>query len=216
MSSLKIIEKISNFISSFLENFSSKMKVFSLKKFTDWLFVIIEKILIKMDKLLPLYVYYYEDIIDNELKIAKISSSDEILHIGCGSIPSTAILLKKKTGAKITAIDIDTNAIKKSYISVKKMNLSDEINFKHTDVLNLAINKFNVIVISQGIEPRYDTLKYILKSMKNDAQIIYRTFSDNGGKLTDDDMLLKDLFKIENQISQKKHGLLLSVLLSKK
>jgi hypothetical protein len=192
------------------------MKIFSLKKLTDWMFFISEQILLRLIKLLPLYINYYEDIIDNEIKITKISKSNNVLHIGCGSIPATSILIRKKTGANVTGIDKYLRSIKDSILCINKIDIKNKIQFKHENALNYPIENYDLIIFSQGVEPRNNVIKIISKTMKKNTIVIFRTFSTPEGNLAPEDIFLKDLFKFENMIKHKKHGLLSSIILLKK
>ena len=207
---------LSRTLSLFLKNFSKKMNGLFVKKLADFIFSIGEKIIIKMDELLPLYIRYYEDIIDEEIKMAGISNSDNILHIGCGPVPSTSVLITQKTGATVVGIDKNISATKGAKSCIKMINRDDKIQIQHANALNYKVQDFDIIMFSQGVEPRYKILENISKSMKSNTRLIFRTVSSVDGELTDHDSIIKKLFKISRTISHKNHGLLISVLLLKK
>ena len=210
------IEPMSNMFSIFLNFFSKKMNVFALKILINWLFFTVEKIIIKMKKLMLLYIKYYEDIIKEEISMVNISSTDNILHMGCGSIPSTSILLSQKTGATVTGIDKKLQVVDEARLCLQMLKLPDhKIKIKNAEALNYPIENFDVILISQGLEPRNEILSYISHSMKKDTRVIFRTISSVEGNLSKQDFFLKNLFKIVKQVSHDKHGLLVSVMLLK-
>lgn len=214
--SAKIQRAMSKTFFLFLENFSMKIDVSPFKKVVDYMFKIAEKIIIKLKKLLPFYMKYYVDIIDKEINIAKISSSTQVVHIGCGPIPSTSILIAKKTGASVIGIDKNPRTVEKARSCLHKLGYTNKIQIKHAEASNFPIENFDVILISHGIEPRDKFLKYISKSIGEDAIVVFRTFSSDLGELTESDAFLKDIFKINKIASHKKHGLLISVALLKK
>jgi len=216
MKSSKIIGKISKIFSLFLKNFSLKMNAFSFKKLSDHMFAIAEKIVIKMNKLLPLYVKYYEDIIDKEITMANISSSDRVLHMGCGPIPATSILIARKTGAVVTGIDRNSRSVEESRSCIHILNSNGRVLIKYAEALKFPIEKFNVIIVSQGIEPRDNILEYISQSMKDDARVIFRTISSVEGEITQNDVFLEHLFRVGTMAFHEQHGLLVSVMLFKK
>ena len=207
---------LSKMLSLYLKNFSKKMNGPLAKKLADFIFAMGEKIIIKMDKLLPLYVGYYKDIVNEEIKMADIHDGDIVLHIGCGPVPSTSILIAKKTNVSIMGIDKDMHAIKGANSSVQIMNLKNKIQIQHANALNFSIQDFDVIVFSQGVEPRYRILESISRSMKSNARLIFRTVSSVEGELASQDMILKNFFKILKLVSHENHGLLISLLLVKK
>jgi len=216
MKSSKIIGRISKVLSLFLKNFSLKMNAFSLKKLSDYMFAIAEKIVIKLQKILPLYVKYYEDMIDKEIIAAKISKSDNVVHMGCGPVPSTSILIAEKIGANVTAIDRTSRSVKEATSCIRLLNLNSMVQIKHADALNFPMEKFDVIIISHGIEPRDEMLKYVSRSINDNARVIFRTFSSGDGEITQHDSLLKNSFKVDKVVSHENHGLLISVVLLKK
>jgi 2-polyprenyl-3-methyl-5-hydroxy-6-metoxy-1,4-benzoquinol methylase len=216
MKSSKIIEKKSKLLSLFLKNFNFKINKFYFKKLSDVMFAIAEKIVIKMEKLLPLYVKYYEDIVDKEIAMANISSSDKVLHMGCGSVPSTSILIAEKTVANVVGIDRNSRSVEEARSCVYLVRSDDRIQIKHAEVLNFPVENFDVIIASQGIEPQDKILNYISQSMKNDARVIFRTISSVKGEITQHNILLEQLFKIGKMAYHENHGLLISVMLFKK
>jgi len=212
----RVISFKAKMLSVFLKNFSLNMNVFSLKKPVDFLFVFVEKIVIKLDKFLMLYIQYYADIIDAEIDLANISNDDKVLHIGCGSVPSTSILVSQKTGSKVTTIDKNNHSVKEANLCINSVNLKDKVKVEYADALNFSVEGFDVVIISQGTKPRDGILEHVSKSMKTDARIVFRAISSPEGNLTEYDMDLKKRFKIIKNVSHPQHGLLISVLLLKK
>jgi len=205
--------KLSSFV---LEKISIKFNVQKLKKLVDFGFIIIEKIVVKLNKLLLIYLDFNEKMIENEIKLAKISKDDKILHIGCGPIPVTSILLAKKIGANITAIDNDFFSVKQALVCLSKFNISNNVQIKHAEADTFPVQMFDLIIISQGVTPYYETLNHIAKSIKPNARVIFRTSSTSNGELFESDMFIKDIFLVDKIIYQKQNGLLLSILLLKK
>jgi len=177
---------------------------------------LVENIFIKLDKLIPLYLDFYRPIMENEVRLAKISNNDKILHIGCGPIPATSIYIVKKTDADVTAIDKNMLSVKKAQSLILKLKLFSKIQIIHDNALNFPLKKYNLIIISLGLETYDEVLKYISQNMRIDARLIVRTSSSNDGNLVEKDLFLKDIFTFGKIIPQKKNGLLISVLLFKK
>jgi tRNA1(Val) A37 N6-methylase TrmN6 len=153
--------------------------------------------------------------VDLEIEMADISDNKKILHIGCGSIPATAILLAKKTNNSITAIDNDYSSTERAKKTINFFNLKDKISIIHSDGYNFSINNFDIIILSLGINPGYKIMKRISNLITKDIKLIYRTSSNFEGNLSDNDSFLKNFFKIEKIIHHNKNGLLISVFLSK-
>lgn len=193
-----------------------KLNAHKLKKLNDLSFVLIEKILFKFQKFHHFYLDFYNEMTENEIKLANISKDDNILHIGSGPMPATLILLARKTKAKVTGIDNNINSVNQSKILLSKYDFSDRVKIIYADARKFPIKDFNIILISQGIKPRNEILEYISKSINSDTKIIFRTTSLINGELGDEDMFLKDIFFINSIVSHKENGLLISILLNKK
>jgi len=213
MEDTKIILKIVHF---FLEKISIKLDADKLKKLSDLVFILIEYIIIKFDKIIPIYLDFHIPIIDNEIKLANISNKDKILNIGCGPIPATSIYIAKKTNADVTAIDKNLQSVKKAEKLILKLKLKEKINFIHANALDFPLQKFDIIIVSLGTKEYDEVLKYISQNMKDDARLIVRIGSSINGNLVEKHLFLKDLFTLDKIIPQKKNGLLISVLLFKK
>ena len=193
-----------------------KFDAHKFKIINDLTFVLIEKILLKFYKLHHLYFDFYDEMTDNEIKIANISKDDNILHIGSGPIPATPILLARKTKAKITGVDNNLKSVNQSKLLVSKYNLSDQVEIIHAEVQGFSIKNYNIVLISQGIKPRREIIEYISKSIDTKTKVIFRTTSLIDGKLSNNDLFLKDFFDIKKIVSNKKNGLLISILMTKK
>ena len=204
------------FVNYILENVGVKFNAHKLKKIIDFNFVVIEKVIVRLVKLYPVYLDFYEGIVLNEVILAGITRSDRILHIGCGPIPATSILLVRKTQANVTGIDINQSSVKQAQKLVVMSNLQDVIQIKHADAKDFSVSNFDIIVISQGVKPYDKILNNISKEMKKDAKVIFRTSSTPTGEISQKDLFLKDIFKIERIVAQKKNATLISVLLLKK
>ena len=199
-----------------MEKISIKLDSNKLKKINDFLFIFIENIVIKLDKIIPIYLDFYKPMMENEILAANISNKDNILHIGCGPVPSSSIYIAKKTAADVTAIDKNLQFAKKAQKLISKLKLSSIIHIIHANALNFPLEKYNLIIVSLGIKSYDEILKYISINMRADARLIVRTNSSIEGNITEKDLFLREIFDLDKIIPQKKNGLMISVLLSKK
>jgi len=202
--------------SSLLKTISKKIKEGSLKKLSDYFFVILEKIMVKFPSFLSVYILYYEDIVENEIHLANITKHDAILHIGCGSLPSTSLLIPQKTGAPIIGIEKNASSLQDAQYCVKELHQEHQVQIHQANALDYPMDSYSVIIVSQGIEPRYEVLTHIANTMQPRTRVIFRTFSSNTGRILPEDAVLTTLFTIEKTILHPHHGLLMSILLTKK
>ena len=77
----------------------------------------------RFSALSELYIYYYRDVIQREIELADIDSSDVILNISCGGIPFTAIHIAIKIGAQVYAIDRDRKAVERARACIEQLEL---------------------------------------------------------------------------------------------
>jgi hypothetical protein len=212
-----IIEKFFSFIQHiFFEEISIKFRVGLFKNLMDSLFVIYEKIISNFDFLATNYISRYNDIVKAEIKLADITQKNHILVIGCGSIPSTPIILTKEIKAKIEAIDYDLNAVKRATLYIKNQGLQNYINILYSDGLNYKINNFNVIFILYGVKNQQKILEYISKNITEDSRVIYRAAKDIKSIERDDNISLTNLFQVKENVKTNSLGVLESFLLTKK
>ena len=144
-----------------------------------------------------------------------IKNSASILHIGCGSIPASSILLAKKTQAKIIGIDLDDHAIKKAKKCIKNMGLTKRVIVKKMDALKSDLSQYEIILISQGIIPKEGFMQKLADTLSLDQIIILRSFSQDES-LNPSDNFLHNYYDIIDIFCHKKHGSTSSIILKKR
>ena len=212
---IQIQKKMQSVLYYLLNDICGKFDAIALKSFIDYLFVLSEKIIIHFPKMLPLYIDYYNDIIDQESNIAQITSISKVLHVGCGSIPASSILLAEKTKASIIGMDKDDRAIRNAEICLQNLGMSQKVKVKKTDSLEMDLSEFDVILISQGIIPKEDFMQKLADKLSVDTIVILRSFSQDE-LLDSSDNFLHDCYNIIDIFYHKKHGSTSSIILKKK
>lgn len=192
------------------------MDCHKLKFIIDILFIFSEKIFSKLDKLIPMYIQYYQDRIQTEIELAQITEKNKILDIGSGSIPASCILLAKETNAKIIGIDKNLESVKSSNKILSRLNLEDRVKIINANAMNFPIKDYDIIIIVNNINPYHELLERVSKDMKNDATVVFRTFSQHNEELAPKDYFLKKFFTIGKKAHHIKSASLVSVLLYKK
>jgi precorrin-6B methylase 2 len=199
----------------FLNDIGDKFDALALKRLVDYLFVFSEKILIHFPSLIQFYIMYYDDIIDHEIRIANISNQSRILHVGCGSIPASSILLAQKTDGFVLGIDKDQHAVDHARRCVAEMGLSKQVDIKRNEALGDDLSLFDVILISQGIVPKEPVLQAISTRISNGQVIILRSFS-TGESLDEQDKFLSEYYTIHDVFHHTIHGSTISIFLKRK
>jgi len=149
------------------------------------------------------FALLYENTISKEYiregELFNISKSKNILHIGCGSYPVTAITLAKYNGSKVVGIDLDPRAIKLATKVINKKKLQDKIFINLGDGRNYPLEKFDTIIVSSCSIPKIDILNYIFKKANLNCKIIVREIYGTS-KAVVDCINLYDNIEIKNRI----------------
>jgi len=204
------------FIYIFYRQIGTKFRTDVLKFFWDIFFVVLEKIGFKFDVISSNYIKLYDDIVEKEICMAKISSKDRILVIGCGSLPATTALIAMKTKAEITTIDTDLKAAHEASYFFKNLNLERQITVEHADGLKYPISKFDVIFVLYGVQQQKEILNYLAENMQDKTKIIFRTVCDTQGRLSNKSLDVSRFFLVKDHVSSEYLGSVDSLLLLKK
>jgi len=121
-----------------------------------------------------IYTKFFEKITLDEFKMVNIKQGEKILHIGCGAVPNTLLILANHFDAFFVGIDRDKKAVKKAREMVEKWKLGNKIKIENGEAISYPISNFDVIVISLGVEPREKIFERIRNEMKEGAVIIAR------------------------------------------
>ena len=103
-----------------------------------------------------------------------LQDSKNILHIGCGSYPITAMVLAEMDDVNIVTIDNKDNSIKQANEIIKKYDLNDRITAKKGDGTKYPLDKFDTIIVSGCSFPKIQVLEHVFKNAKPDSRIIVR------------------------------------------
>lgn len=191
---------------------SNKFKPGSFKKLMDFLFRIFEKTCHNFDFITNEYLNIYSEMVDKEVKLANFSSNDYVLVIGCGSIPSTPVLVERKNGAKIVGIDVDKNAVISAKRIINNLGLTNKIKIQLVHGLDYSVKEFDVIFILYGVTKLDDILKYLSEKIKPDAKVIIRFHSED----FEEQFNIIENFKIAGKTKSKVFGQIYSYLIEKK
>ena len=161
----------------FYEKISPKYKKNQLKGILDFLYVLFEKIAIKFNIISLNYLNLYAELVKKEIKMTKITSKDSVLIIGCGTLPSTSLLISIETKAKIVAIDKDKKAIEGAKTFLSNIQMKDKIILKYADGLDYPLDDFNVIFILYGVKNLEKIIGHLYLKANSNSKIIVRTFS---------------------------------------
>jgi D-arabinose 1-dehydrogenase-like Zn-dependent alcohol dehydrogenase len=144
------------------------------RKIYCYIFTYLEFLAIKFDFFNKLFMKCRKPAVLNEIKKAKISSTDKVLLIGCGIFPSTSLVITEETNVKLTCIDNNIKAVKLAQLYIAKKNIDDKIDIKFGDGINYQVQDFDIIFITINVWPINQILNHLTKSMKTGSKLICR------------------------------------------
>jgi len=137
---------------------------------------LIEHIASKVQLIFHIVARYYHDVINNEISLANIKSSDHILCIGGGFCPFSAILLHMKTMARITVIDNDSKCTKNAIKLIKRLGLEQGIHIVHCDARNevLTYDDFTVVHFALQTTPIHEVFESVKSRVSVGTKLLIR------------------------------------------
>lgn len=117
--------------------------------------------------------WFYNKMIQSELDMANLKKGANVLMIGCGSLPITAMHLSNK-GFNVTGIDNDDKAITNAEQFKKSNHFQGDIQFKKQDALTMDYSTFDAIWVAFSIHPKTEILAKIYDQLQEGGKIIYR------------------------------------------
>jgi precorrin-6B methylase 2 len=150
------------------------LAIFFIKRLSNCFWEIADTWSYKNEKIARLYNKSIGKEYRKEYKNCSISSSTNILHIGCGSYPLTEIVLTECTKGQIVGIDKNPQTVEQAQQMVKKNNLEHRITINHGDGLNYPVEDFDVIIVSSCSLPKVQILQHLFQKAKSQSTIIVR------------------------------------------
>jgi protein-L-isoaspartate O-methyltransferase len=169
----------------------------------------IEKKVACNKNLVSMYSNFYQQVIENEINLAAISENDQVLNVGCGAIPFTAILIAQKTGAKVIAIDCDQIAVKVARQCLATQQLDDLVTVMHLDGAGEIPFTFDVAIVALQAKPKKAILENLMKNGNGQVRLVFRK---PRRKLAHQYDLLPDKPQVSAYINQDKATFDISVL----
>ncbi|AFG37257.1 class I SAM-dependent methyltransferase [Spirochaeta africana] len=142
---------------------------------------IIQPVVAAAEKLcagLPIAVRWYsapyESIVQREIDLASITEHDRVLQIGCGAIPFTAIHLAQKTGARVTALDIDPTAVAIARRVIAAAGLEALVKIRCGDGCRVDASDCTVALVALQARPKQEILQNLLDTIPTGSRLVFR------------------------------------------
>ena len=116
---------------------------------------------------------FYSRLVRKEAEECGINPGSRVLHVGCGPMPYTAIMLAE-TGIKVTGVDIDPGAVLSARKMVKQAGADRLVDIQHGDGKNLDPRDYDFIWVSLHAEPKEEVVPALLERMREGAVLVFR------------------------------------------
>lgn len=140
---------------------------------------VLEKLSGKLSLSRNLMLTYYQPIVKKEVDLCQAQAGDEILCVGGGYFPCTAILFQQLSGAMVTVIDKDEQAVAYAKDLVQSLGYGDKVKVLHVDGLDSVASNFDIVHIAMQVSPKEAVFAQLKGTMKVDAKILIRTPKDH-------------------------------------
>ena len=145
-----------------------------IKNILDYFYFIFENLSYRLTYLASVYIKFHEYSVKKEIELLDLCSNEKILHIGCGAIPYTCIILSNYIRSKIEGIDNDQIIVEKSKRYIEKNRLTDLIQINEGDGAIYDVSSYDIIIISYGIENHEQVLENIINKIDKGKKILLR------------------------------------------
>ncbi len=119
------------------------------------------------------YKLFYQKMLEKELDMANLKPRSNVLHIGSGRYPYTAIYLAK-TGHTVEAWDLDPMAVIESRQIINKLGMESVIKVHCKDAISIKHSNHDAIWVSLNVKPKEVVLQNSLKALSSGGGLIYR------------------------------------------
>ncbi len=134
----------------------------------------VEKCLSGMPSAGNLYSRPYRRVVAKEIELARITSADRVLNIGCGAVPFTAIHVSRLTGAKVWALDRDPGSVNKARAYIKNAGLMERIEVLECDGAEVMPVDFDVAIVALQACPKERILRNLLEAVRPEGRLVFR------------------------------------------
>lgn len=121
------------------------------------------------------YFHHIEASIEKEFGSFTVTAESKVLLIGSGSFPMTPLLIAKRTGAEVTGIDIDSEAVELGKKVVERLGPDLPIRLENLPLERLHdIGTVSHIIISSTVSVKYALLDWLHDAARPDVIVAMR------------------------------------------
>jgi len=173
------------------------------RKISCYEYLFFELLAVKIDFFYRMLTRWRKPVFLKEIEMIKISPGNKVLFIGCGILPTGAMIISEETKANVVTIDNNNLVIKIAKSYIEKKGLTDKIKIEYADGVDYSVEKFDFIFIAANVWPIESILKNLNKNMKSDAKLICKGLKNDILDLFEKSEL-KDMYSIEKMAKNPK------------
>jgi len=187
---------------------SSKTLTNFRRKISCYEFSFLEFLAVKFTFFYRLLMNWRTSVFLREITEAKITASDKVLHMGCGTLPSASIFIAEHCKAHVVGIDNNKTAVRLARDYISKKGLGEWITIEYGDGASYPLADFDVIFIAINVWPIDTVLRHIAQHGKNKVRIICKDVKDDIPPLIATEEF-RDIFSIVHTIQHERSQSLL-------
>lgn len=193
----------------------NKVPTNSLKRIMDLGFIVFERLGVKFQVVSTVYLRFYQNVVQQEATLARVTPQDRVLVIGSGSLPATPILIAQYTGATVVTIDRDKKAVKSSTQYIKHLAIANRLAIDYGEGLTYPAKDYTVVFIMYGVKNTQAVLASLPARISDTCRVVLRLMCDNDGKILDN-LDFSRYFDVKNRVHTTALGSFETLLLEKK
>lgn len=123
------------------------------------------------------YLQNYLDLVDLELEKVSVSKhpDKEVVFIGSGPLPLTAIIMAQKTGMKITCLDMDEAAVKRGEALAEKLGMGDQLHFTQSAGNEYDYRDTALVMVASLVADKKQVLERIKATAQDAPEVALRS-----------------------------------------
>lgn len=122
------------------------------------------------------YVPTEQKAVDEMLKVAKVTSKDYVIDLGCGD-GRIVITAAKKYKARGLGVDLDPKRIGESKSNASKAGVTDLVEFRQADVMKTDVRRANVVTLFLLVKVNLWLRPVLFAQLKPGSRVVSNSFS---------------------------------------
>jgi len=121
------------------------------------------------------YLSRFEILVRKEINLARIGPDSDVLMIGSGYFPSTAIELARQVACQVNCVDFVSEAVTTSHGLITSMGLDDHISVQRARGEEIDCGRYHAIIVGCLAQPKQRIMANLAATTRPEARIVCRT-----------------------------------------